>query len=86
MSNTIPVTFGSDYDFDSVVAKIQFADNISGRAKLAYNLLKDHPGMVSFTANYTMDENGESKITTISISIVQPQSRLKKNTDTEKVL
>ena len=74
MSKYIPVTFGRSDRLEDLVGKIEFATDISARARLAYKILTEHPGMVSFHADYVMDTDGKVTLIGVCMDVKRPGS------------
>lgn len=75
MSSPILITFGPSDRLEDVVGKIEFATEVSAKARLAYRLLKKHPGMVTFHSDYSMAEDGTITLHGVSMHINKPETQ-----------
>jgi hypothetical protein len=70
--NSVPLTFGRSEKIEDLVGKIEMATDISARARLAYKILTEHPGMVTFHADYSMDVDGKVTLLGVCMDVQRP--------------
>lgn len=57
---------------EDLIGKIELATETSGKARIAYNILKKHPGMVTFHTDYIMNPDGTVELIGVCMDIKSP--------------
>jgi len=72
MGQTVNLSLSRSDRLEDLIGKIEFATDVSAKARIAYNILKEHPGMVSFHADYIMKEDGSVDLIGVCMDVKQP--------------
>lgn len=72
MSEFITLSLNPGDRMEDIIGKIEIPTDISPKAKLAYNILSKHPGMVTFHTDYVEDEDGKIRLIGVCMDIKQP--------------